>query len=74
MKKPFPWGTALTAGVLGLLLVGILVYAVMNQGAGFLNPIDKADKTVPGVLKYKGLSRNHVANSSSPACTTTRSP
>ena len=49
----------LTAGVLGLLLLGILVYAVMNQGAGFLNPIDKADKSVSGVLKYKE-SRKHV--------------
>ena len=59
MKKPFPWGTVLTAGVLGLLLVGILVYAVMNQGAGFLDPLAKADKTVPGVQKYKE-SRKHV--------------
>jgi hypothetical protein len=61
VKKPFPWGTVLTAGVLGLFLVGILVYAVTNQGAGFLDPLAKADKTVPGVLKYKGLSRNHVS-------------
>src|SRR3954469_5901455 len=59
VKKPFPWGTVLTFGVLGLLLVGILVYAVMNQGGGFLNPLDKADKSVPGVLKYKE-SRTHV--------------
>jgi Protein of unknown function (DUF3105) len=36
------------------------VYAVTNQGAGFLDPLAKADKTVPGVLKYKGLSRSHV--------------
>jgi hypothetical protein len=59
VKKPFPWGTALTAGVLGLLLIGILVYAVMNQGAGFLDPLAKADKTVPGVQKYKE-TRKHV--------------
>jgi hypothetical protein len=59
VKKPFPWGTVLTAGVLGLLLLGILVYAVINQGAGFLDPLAKADKTVPGVLKYKE-TRKHV--------------
>ncbi|MDT7570966.1 MAG: hypothetical protein QOE05_1140 [Actinomycetota bacterium] len=59
MKKPFPWGTVLTAGVLGLLLLGILVYAVLNQGSGFLNPLDTADKKVPGVLKYKE-TRSHV--------------
>jgi hypothetical protein len=60
VKKPFPWGGVLTAGVLGLFLVGILVYAVTNQGAGFLDPLAKADKTVPGVQKYSGLTRNHV--------------
>jgi hypothetical protein len=49
----------LTAGVLGLLLVGILVYAVMNQGSGFLDPLAKADKSVPGVQKYKE-TRKHV--------------
>ena len=59
VKKPFPWGTVLTAGVLGILLVGILVYAVMNQGAGFIDPLEKADKTVPGVQKYKE-TRKHV--------------
>jgi hypothetical protein len=61
VKKPFPWGVVATAGILGLLLVGILAYAVTNQGSGFLNPLAKADKSVPGVLKYGGLARNHVA-------------
>jgi hypothetical protein len=59
VKKPFPWGTVLTGGVIGLLLLGILVYAVLNQGAGFLDPLAKADKSVPGVLKYKE-TRKHV--------------
>jgi hypothetical protein len=59
VKKPFPWGVALTSAVLGLLLVGILVYAVTNQGSGFLSPLAKADKSVPGVLKYTE-SHNHV--------------
>jgi hypothetical protein len=49
----------LTAGVLGILLLGILVYAVKNQGAGFLDPLAQADKKVPGVEKYKE-TRKHV--------------
>ena len=61
VKKPFPWGVVLTGGVLGLLLVGILVYAVMNQGAGFLDPLGEADKKVSGVQKYDNLKFDHVA-------------
>jgi hypothetical protein len=45
--------------VLGLLLAGILVYAVTNQGAGFINPLKAADKKVSGVLKYSE-ARDHV--------------
>lgn len=48
----------LMSGVLGLLLVGILVYAVVNQGAGFINPLDKADDSVPDVLKYKETNKH----------------
>jgi hypothetical protein len=59
VKKPFPWGVALTSGILGLLLIGILVYAITNQGSGFLSPISKADKSVPGVLKYSE-THDHV--------------
>jgi hypothetical protein len=59
VRKPFPWGVVLTGGVIGLLLVGILVYAATNQGAGFLDPLAKADQSVPGVLKYKE-ARDHV--------------
>ena len=59
VKKPFPWGVAATSAVLGLLLIGILVYAVTNQGSGFIDPLKAADKKVPGVLKYTE-SRDHV--------------
>ena len=59
MKKPFPWGTAATIAVVALVLGGILVYAIANQGAGFVDPLKAADKKVPGVLKYKE-TRNHV--------------
>ncbi|MBK5308168.1 MAG: DUF3105 domain-containing protein [Frankiaceae bacterium] len=51
----------LMSGVLGLLLVGILVYAVVNQGAGFIDPLDKADQSVSDVQKYDKLDRDHVA-------------
>jgi hypothetical protein len=60
VKKPFPWGVFATASILGVLLLGILVYAVVNQGAGFIDPLKKADNSVPGVLKYKE-TRGHVA-------------
>jgi hypothetical protein len=59
VKKPFPWGVAITSVVLGLLLLGILAYAVMNQGAGFVDPLKAADKTVSGVQKYTE-ERDHV--------------
>jgi hypothetical protein len=60
VKKPFPWGVAAVSTVLGLLLAGILAYAVTNQGAGFIDPLKAADNKVPGVLKYKE-ARDHVA-------------
>lgn len=43
VKKPFPWGVVAISTVLGLLLAGILVYAVQNQGAGFVDQMKKAD-------------------------------
>lgn len=60
VKKSFPWGVVVTSAVLGLLLIGILVYAVTNQGSGFIDPLKAADNKVPGVLKYTE-SRDHVA-------------
>lgn len=60
IKKPFPWGTVLLAGVVGLLLVGILGYAIKNQGAGFVDPLKKADKSVPTVQTSSKLERGHV--------------
>ena len=60
MKKPFPWGMVLMSTVLGALLVGILAYAVINQGAGFVDPLDKADDSVSGVQKFDKLDRDHV--------------
>jgi hypothetical protein len=60
VKKPFPWGVVATSAVLGLLLVGIIVYAVMNQGAGFESPLKRADKKVEDVKVTNDLKRDHV--------------
>ncbi len=60
VKKPFPWGTVLLSGLVGLLLLGILFYAFTNQGAGFVDPLKKADKTVSGVKTFDKLARGHV--------------
>jgi hypothetical protein len=60
VKKPFPWGVAAMSSVIGVLLIGILVYAFTNQGAGFQDPLAKADKQVAGVQKFGNLDRNHV--------------
>jgi hypothetical protein len=59
VKKPFPWGTAATIAGVAIVLGGILIYAVMNQGAGFVNPLKAADNKVPGVQKYTE-TRSHV--------------
>ncbi|MCA1711428.1 MAG: DUF3105 domain-containing protein, partial [Actinobacteria bacterium] len=60
VKKPFPWGIVAISTVLGLLLLGILVYAVKNQGAGFTSALKKADKSVQDVKVYDGEARKHV--------------
>ena len=60
VKKPFPWGTVAISAVLGALLIGILVYAVTNQGAGFVDPLKAADKGVSGVKVSSGQARTHT--------------
>lgn len=58
VSKPFPWGVALGSAVLALALVGLLVYAVLNQGKGVSNP----DTAIAGVVvaDKEQLTRNHV--------------
>ena len=57
-----PWGFIAGSSVLGLLLIGVVAYAVLNQGAGFVDPIEKADGSVDGVLVAQTEpARNHVA-------------
>ena len=60
VKKPFPWGVVAVSTVLGLALIGILAYAVTNQGAGFKSALSIADEKVDGVKKFDGLKASHV--------------
>jgi hypothetical protein len=60
VKKPFPWGVVATSAVLGLLLIGILAYAVMNQGSGFTTAEKRLDKKFNGMTIEGDLSRKHV--------------
>lgn len=61
LGKGFPWGTVAASAVLVALLGGILGYAVLNQGAGFVDPLQMADEKVSGVKAYDDLAREHVA-------------
>ena len=60
VKKPVPWGVVATSAVLGLLLLGIIVYAVLNQGSGFESPLKRADKKVEDLKVTDDLKRGHV--------------
>ena len=60
VKKPFPWGFALGATALAVVLVAILAYAVVNKGSGFQTAADKLDRTFKGVQVTKNPSANHV--------------
>ena len=59
VKKPFPVGFAAGCAVLAVLLVGIVVYAVQNEGVGDTSSLVYADKQVGGVAVSTGLKRNH---------------
>lgn len=59
VKKAFPWGVVATVIVLVVGLGGILTYAVSNQGSGFTDPLEAADKGVDGVKTYDGLKQDH---------------
>lgn len=49
ISKPFPWGTLLGATVLGVALVSVLAYAVLNAGSAAPNPLQDAEAAVPGL-------------------------
>jgi hypothetical protein len=60
VKKPFPWGTVAGGGVLALALIAIVVYAVLNQGEGFTEPLEAADEKFPGLSVVENPARDHV--------------
>ena len=59
-SKPFPWVMLAGSVLLGAALLGIIVYAAMNQGKGFEDPVEKADKAFTGIQVSDDLERGHV--------------
>lgn len=58
-----PWAFIVGSAVVALALIGVVVFAVANQGSGFKSALVKADSSVKGTVvdaKAKTLSRNHV--------------
>ena len=61
ISKPFPWATALGSLALGSALVGLLVYAALNQGSGVRDIVRNPDAAIEGVAVAEGeLARGHV--------------
>lgn len=59
--KQFPWATVLGSLVLGVALVGLLVYAALNQGSGRDQLQTNPDAAIDGVSVASGeLKRGHV--------------
>ena len=63
VTKPFPWGVVVGSVALGAALVGLLVYAALNQGGGVSKLLTDPDNAISGVTvaDEQALSRNHVA-------------
>ena len=62
VSKPFPWGVVAGSGVLAVALVGLLVYAALNQGGGRNRLLTDPDDAISGITvsSKDQLSRNHV--------------
>jgi hypothetical protein len=60
IDKPFPWGTVAVGLVLGALLIGIIVYAVMNTGSGVRNLLKEEDESFPTLTVEESPARDHV--------------
>jgi hypothetical protein len=61
VKKPFPTGFVLGSAALAAALIGILVYAVQNQGIGDKSSIKYAESQIHGIHStFQDYSRNHV--------------
>ena len=63
VNKPFPWGVVLGSVALGAALVGLLVYAALNQGGGISRVLTDPDNAISGVVvaDEEKMGRNHVA-------------
>lgn len=61
VSKPFPWATVLGSLVLGVALVGLIVYAALNQGSGRDQLQTNPDAAIDGVAVETGeIQRGHV--------------
>jgi hypothetical protein len=61
VKKPFPTGFVLGSVTLAAALIGILVYAVQNEGIGDRKSLKYAESHVSGLKStFQDYSRNHV--------------
>ena len=61
LSKPFPWATVVGSVLLGAALIGIIAYAVLNQGSGIRDVVRNPDGAIKGVVVAdEESSRNHV--------------
>jgi Protein of unknown function (DUF3105) len=62
VTQPKPWGVIVGSVALGVALVALLVYAVLNQGGGVSDIVRDPDNAIEGVqlADEKALARNHV--------------
>lgn len=60
VSKPFPWGTVVVSVVLAALLIGLIVYAVRNQGSGVRDLLAEEDASFDGITVVDEPARDHV--------------
>lgn len=62
VQQPKPWGVIAGSAALGVALVALLVYAVMNQGGGVSELVRDPDNAIEGVAVTDGeeLGNDHV--------------
>lgn len=65
VQPPKPWGVIAGSAALGVALVALLVYAVMNQGGGVSELVRDPDNAIEGVTvaSEESLTQNHVPGS-----------
>ena len=63
IEQPKPWGVIAGSAALGVALVALLVYAVLNQGGGVDPVLRDPDNAIEGitVADEEALGRDHVA-------------